>query len=188
VHSIHDTVRAKDSAVLDQVGRYDRAMRLAAQDTLVPGQADRERYRSVRGEAAGSLASTEPVDGGLLLTFEGDRVRYRKEFRLGEGVTVEYELQSDATLFSEWNLSLPDSARGDPPEFRFDERCCSINTERFALQCRHTADEAWVERLYSVSNTEGGVELAPQGWSLVFSAQSDGKRARVLTLDWTVTE
>jgi hypothetical protein len=45
-----------------------------------------------------------------------------------------------------------------------------------------------VERLYSVSNTEGGVELSPQGWSVVFSARSEGDAARELKLNWTVTE
>jgi hypothetical protein len=188
VHSIHDSVKAKDAAVLDHVGSYDRTMRLGAQDTVVREDADRQRYLRERGHTTRPIASTDPLAGELLLALEGNGVRYGKEFRLDGGVTVEYRLDSDATLFSEWNLSLPDGAAGEPPEFRFDEGCCSISTERFSLRCGHNADDAWVDRLYSVSNTEGGVELAPQGWALVFSARCQGDGTRLLTLDWTVTE
>jgi hypothetical protein len=181
-------VKAKDAAVLDHVGSYDRTMRLGAQDTVVREDADRQRYLRERGHTTRPVASTDPLAGELLLALEGNGVRYGKEFRLDGGVTVEYRLDSDATLFSEWNLSLPDGAAGEPPEFRFDEGCCSISTERFSLRCGHNADDAWVDRLYSVSNTEGGVELAPQGWALVFSARCQGDGTRLLTLDWTVTE
>ncbi|MGH2610969.1 MAG: hypothetical protein ACRDHF_17955, partial [Tepidiformaceae bacterium] len=144
-------------------------------------------YRRERGHSVAPVAPTEPFDDGLLLALEANGIRYGKEFRFGDGVTVEYRLESDATLFSEWNLSLPDGPEGTPPTFTLDHGCCSITTGRFTLRCRHDADDVWVERLYSVSNTEGGVELAPQGWSLVFSAGCEGRGLRTLTLGWTVT-
>lgn len=105
-----------------------------------------------------------------------------------DGVTVTYRLEADATLFSEWNLSLPEGPDSGDPAFALGDGTCTVATARFSLTCHHNADDVWVERLYSVSNTEGGVELAPQGWSVVFSARSEGRGARELKLNWMVTE
>jgi hypothetical protein len=118
VRSIHDTVKAKDPTVLDHVGIYDRGMRLAAQDTLVPRPADRETYHRARGHAVWPVASPEPAGRELRLALEGNGVRYGKEFRLDGGVAVEYRVDSDATLFSEWNLSLPEGEEGGRPHSR----------------------------------------------------------------------
>ena len=61
-------------------------------------------------------------------------------------------------------------------------RCCN---GPWSLDCAHNADDAWVEQIYSVSNTEGGVELAPHGWCLVFAATGDGPD-RSLSLEWSL--
>ncbi|MEX1103260.1 MAG: alpha-amylase/4-alpha-glucanotransferase domain-containing protein [Dehalococcoidia bacterium] len=188
VRSIHDGVKAKDQTVLDHVGIYDRTMRLAAQDTLAQGAASREDYRRGRGHDISSLAPAEPSEREVALALEGNGVRYAKQLRLDDGVTVAYQIESDATLFSEWNLSLPEGPDAGPPTFALEKGCCTVGTGRFTLRCSHDADDAWVERLYSVSNTEGGVELAPQGWSMVFSARCEADRSRNLTLNWKVTE
>jgi hypothetical protein len=189
VRSIHDHVRAKDPTVLDHVGIYDRAMRLAAQDTLHAGAAGREDYRRGRGHALSLRpGGSDPAASAVVLALEGHGICYDKTLDLDDGVTVAYRLEADATLFSEWNLSLPEGPDTGDPTFTLEDGVCTVATAHFSLTCRHNADDIWVERLYSVSNTEGGVELSPQGWSVVFSARSEGDAARELKLNWTVTE
>ena len=186
VRSIHDGVKAKDPTVLDHVGIYDRSLRLGAQDTIVRGPADREAYRRARGEEP-AASITDSGESSLCLSIESGETRYDKRIRLDGGLGVAYELRGQTTLFSEWNLSLPDGADGTSPEFTLDAGCCTVATERFTLRCGHDADDVWVERLYSVSNTEGGVELAPQGWSIVFARHANISGASAMSLNWTVT-
>jgi hypothetical protein len=183
VRSIHEAARVKDEAVLAEVFRYDRGMRLAAQDTLLPASAGQAEYHVERLAEPAEVQHWSVNSTGLAIDLLSGGAGYRKTVAADSKVSISYDLPEERRLFSEWNLSLPPGEAGAPPEIAFVEGACRIVTGDFSLECRHNASEAWVEQLFSVSNTEGGVELAPQGWSIVFASAAG---SRNLTISWGV--
>ena len=168
--SIHDTVRLKDAAAAAEALAYDTGMRLAAQDTLIQGPAGREEYARQRLSGAGEPTSIRAEGGCLAMRLACAGGGYQKTVTVATGLRVEYRLPAGVTLFSEWNLSLPEGPGGVAPECTFSaDGLLHIASGDWRLGARHDADDAWVTRLTSVSNTEDGVELAPQGWCIVFA-------------------
>jgi hypothetical protein len=51
----------------------------------------------------------------------------------------------------------------------------------------HNAEEVWLQQILSASNTEDGVELAPQGWALVFACDM-AVGTPPFALRWSVVE
>lgn len=186
VRSIHDTVRVKDEAALAHLGLYDRGLRVAAQDTILGPDASRDAYRSARLAAPAVVRHWTLDRNTLEMDCTVADVTYRKVIEVGDSLSVRYEPADGCTLFSEWNLSLPEGPGGAEPSFEVAAGRLRITAAAFTLEAVHNADDAWVERLYSVSNTEGGVELAPQGWSVVFAAAVKAGASRALCLEWSV--
>ena len=186
VRSIHDAVRVKDESVLGEVLRYDRGMRLAAQDTLLSADAGRDAYRDAR--LANPARVTHWSLNGVSLEMEcaATGVTYRKTVEVGACLAVRYGLPGDRRLFSEWNLSLPSRDDGARPEFTFSPGLCRVDAGGFTLEAAYDGDDAWAEQLFTVSNTEGGVELAPQGWSVVFSVAASPGRSS-FAIRWSAT-
>ena len=187
VHSIHDGIRVKDPSAIASALLYDRGMRLAAQDTLTGERISQESYRELRLEHApkGGLCR---VDGtSVALECEANGLAYAKRLEVAESVTVDYDLGGGVSLASEWNLSLPEAKPGEPPVFAWSPGRLRIESGSFVLCAEFDADDAWHEQLFSVSNTEGGVELAPQGWSMVFVRQLREDRS-TMTIRWTPGE
>ncbi len=186
VQSIHDGVRLKDPAAAGQALNYDRGLRLAAQETIVAGAMGRQAYEDLRLSTPAVAAASSYDDGSLSLRLTAGGLSYDKTIALCEGALVmTAAIPANATLYSEWNLSLPQGEHGAAPEFRFEEGQAVITTGQFQLTAAHSAHEAWVTQLFSVSNTEGGVELAPQGWSMVFRGTS-GDTPSTVSIRWTV--
>jgi 4-alpha-glucanotransferase len=187
VRSIHDTVRVKDPEALAHLGTYDRGMRLGAQETVLGQGATREDYHRERLAATPVVTSWEAAGQRIEMILSCGADRLSKRLSVGSGLAVEMSVPARRTLFQEWNLSLPGGADGGDPTFAFAPGKVEISTAIFRLCAAHSANEAWCERLYSVSNTEDGVELAPQGWCVVFRSEAgDGDGA--LSLEWTVTQ
>lgn len=186
LHSIHDAVRAKDAGVVQHLGSYDRGPRLAAQETMVRGNADRDTYRASRLADLPRVHAWSNTDTTVELDCEATGARYHKSVAVGDTLAVNCDVPPGATLFTEWNLSLPQGPAGEDPAFDFEPGRCTINAGPMSLQCAHNAHDAWVERLYSVSNTEGGVELAPQGWSVVFAAYGGDAEPGRLSVEWSL--
>ncbi len=186
VQSIHAGVRVKDAAAAEQALTYDRGLRLAALETVVAGAAGRETYDDLRLAMPTFVTGAECDGNSVSMRLNANGIAYAKTVALtAESLDVTADIPGNATLFSEWNLSLPVNADGGHPEFRFEEGQAIVSTARFQLTASHSAREAWVTQLFSVSNTEGGVELAPQGWSLVFRHTS-GDSPESLAISWTV--
>jgi len=185
VHSIHDAVQVKDPAALESVFRYDRGLRVAAQDTVLWPSATREDYARERQAQVGHASSWKAFGQHVVMTMEGAFAPYVKQIDVGAGLTAAYQVQEPARLFSEWNLSLPDSPDGEPPTFTFNEGNLQVTASHLHLCAVHSASDAWVEQLFSASNTEGGVELAPQGWCIVFAAVLDPATNNELTIVWS---
>ena len=182
VRSIHDAVRVKDEAAVAQALVYDRGLRLAAQDTVLQNGAGRDAYREQRQASPPRTTRWSAAGHSVELYCRAGEVSYRKRVAAGAALHTRYELPVGATLFSEWNLSLPAGEGGGEPAFTFSPGCVRIATGEFRLTASHDAADAWVDRLYSVSNTEDGVELAPQGWSVIFSASER------LDVRWSVAQ
>ncbi|HXU24863.1 MAG TPA: alpha-amylase/4-alpha-glucanotransferase domain-containing protein [Tepidiformaceae bacterium] len=185
VRNIHDGIQVKDPAALDSVFHYDRGLRVAAQDSVLWPSATREEYRRERQARVGHAASWRAFDQEISLTLEGAFAPYTKRIQLGAGLVATYHVAEPARLFSEWNLSLPDGPAGEPPEFSFSTGSVRVATAEFCLTAEHNAADAWVEQLFSASNTEGGVELAPQGWCIVFAAELDPAANDELQVAWS---
>ena len=167
VRSIHDGVRVKDAAAVAESRRYDRGLRVAAQDTLFPrGMFSREGYADSRLAARPQYALVALTDGAVSLTDAGNGIA--KEIAIGDGLRASYGVATAAGLASEWNLSLPEWPGEGAPCFEPEPGLLTIRGGGLTLRARHTASECWHERIYSASNTEHGVELAPQGWCIVF--------------------
>lgn len=90
------------------------------------------------------------------------------------------------TLYSEWNLSLPEREGGQPPAFEWREHSLTIETGRFRLTAAFAGCSGWHEHVFSASNTEGGVELQPQGWAIVFRAESARAAGHAMTIAWSI--
>ncbi|MGH2633169.1 MAG: alpha-amylase/4-alpha-glucanotransferase domain-containing protein, partial [Tepidiformaceae bacterium] len=184
LHSIHDGVKVKDPAAIEGVFRYDRGLRVAAQDTVLWPSATRDDYANQRLATVGHAASWQAVDQHILMAMEGGFAPYEKRIELGAGVSASYRFQEPARIFSEWNLSLPDGAAGEPPAFTLGPGTVAVEATGLHLCASHNAGDVWVQQLFSASNTEGGVELAPQGWSIVFAADMDAP-GTTLTIAWS---
>lgn len=52
-----------------------------------------------------------------------------------------------------------------------------------ALEAVHNAQDVWTDEVFSVSNTEAGLELASQGWCIVFGG-SVGPNHRPFEIRW----
>jgi hypothetical protein len=171
--------------VLESVFRYDRGLRVAAQDSVLWPSATREEYSRERQARVGHAASWRAFDQEISMTLEGAFAPYTKRIALGAGLTATYQVTEPARLFSEWNLSLPDGPAGEPPEFSFSENGLRIAAAELCLSVEHNAADVWVEQLFSASNTEGGVELAPQGWCIVFAAEFGAASNDELRIAWS---
>ena len=182
VHSIHDAVRVKDDEALATTFLYDHGLRVAAQDTVLAAVATRSDYARARQADVPRAETWEATGPALSMAMVAGPARYAKVIAVAGGLTVEYGLPGpDWRLFSEWNLSLPSPA-GEPPLFECTPDTVTVSAGAIRLSAGHDAAEAWVEQLFSVSNTEGGVELAPQGWSIVFG----GRPGAPMTIRWEV--
>jgi hypothetical protein len=185
VRSIHDTIQVKDPEAAEAALIYDRGMRLAAQDTLVGGEAERAAYSGVRLSAPAAAAAWSADGQGASLTCATEAGTYTKAVTVSKRLEVEYRVPGGTGLFSEWNLSLPEDERDGGLTVEMAPGLLRVQAGMgLTLEARHTFDEVWHERLFSASNTEGGVELAPQGWSFVFRASQPAGAARQLTIAW----
>ncbi len=188
VRNIHDQVKVKDPAVLAAGFQYDRGMRLAAQDTLLPEGADRSEYVRWREEGTAQVTHWEARGDTISMRARADRGTFEKRVKVGAQLEVTYRRNDlECRLFSEWNLSLPQNSDGSPPTIDVSKSGLSISSGWLRLTAAHDADDVWVEQIFSASNTEGGVELAPQGWAVVF-AKDIGEQAPQLSLAWSVEE
>ncbi|MFN0095143.1 MAG: alpha-amylase/4-alpha-glucanotransferase domain-containing protein [Dehalococcoidia bacterium] len=166
--NIHDATQVKDPAALAEIGRYDRGLRVAAQDWFVPEACSQAAYRDLRLAARPDFAVEAADDQRLLLA---DPSGLRKAIALGAELTVSYAT-AGRPLASEWNLSLPDAGGGLAIEH--GEGVLTIAAGSLVLAARHNAQRTWHERILTASNTEGGIELSPQGWTFVFHFEGDG--------------
>lgn len=166
IHNIHGETRIKDPRVLTYPLRYDHAMRVAAQDTVLAPGASKEDYLQHRGTlhadtrewtADGQAASFAIRVGGL---------DYEKHVTVGGDLEVRYSGTSEARLFSEWNLSFPQA-----PAFEQSRGRLRITAGELTIEATHNAEDSWYDEVFSISNTEAGLELAPQGWCIVFAAE-----------------
>jgi len=185
LRSIHGAVRVKDPEALAHAGEYDRGMRVAAQDTLLGPGATRDDYRASRLAIEATAVDWEAAGQCLSMRLAAGEHRYAKEIRLDTALRTTYTTGPHLRLFSEWNLSLPDGPAGEHPEFHYGDGQLRVRTARFELVASHEAADVWHERLYSVSNTEDGIELAPQGWSVVF-ANDSGPAGGAFEIAWSV--
>ena len=169
VHSIHDGTRLKDPGALAVANVYDRGMRLAAQETILPTGATREHYAAER--LSGPPSGNEwhvGEDGSVFVTSIREGLPpITRRVSLAMGLQVRTEGAPDESIFSEWNLSLPDDASA-PTTITLEPGVASIRSALFSLTARHSGDDSWYERVFAASNTEEGVALEPQGWSIVF--------------------
>jgi hypothetical protein len=178
-HNIHGETQIKDKRVLSYELRYDEGRRAAAQDTLLPSGGSREAYEKQRNLPA-HQASAWSVDGQVAeLTCGVEGMRYEKQVSVGEVLEVTYSGEDEARLFSEWNLSLPGE-----PEFEQGEGWLRITAGSVVLEAAHNGDDVWHTQVFSISNTEGGVELAPQGWSIVIVGEL-GPNQEAITIRWS---
>jgi hypothetical protein len=115
-------------------------------------------------------------------------IDYRKVIRVGDELETLYDVRGTGVrLFSEWNLSLPSDAAGTP-EIGIHDGRVTVAAAGLDLEVCHNAGDFWVEQIFSASNTEGGVELAPQGWTFVFAKDMVEDQERCLRLRWRVAE
>lgn len=164
IHNIHGETRIKDPRVLSYPLRYDHGMRVAAQDTVLGTGADKARYLEHRG--AQSAPATAWSAEGQEATFAcvAGGTPYEKRITAGERLEVGYSSQQDARLFSEWNLSFPQA-----PAFERGDGTLRVTAGSLIIEAAHNAGEVWTDEVFSISNTEAGLELAPQGWCIVFA-------------------
>ena len=188
VHSIHDAVKVKDPEVLARGFQYDRGMRLAAQDTVLPSRSSRDDYIAARQASVPLVVSWTTNDQSISMDCLANGIEYRKTVRVGEDLETRYEARGPGMrLFSEWNLSLPSTGEGDPDIGIRDGRL-AVAAGDLSLEVLHNADDVWAEQIFSISNTEGGVELAPQGWTFVFASEFGEDHEHSLSLRWSVRE
>ena len=111
---------------------------------------------------------------------------WRKRIRLDNGgPAVTYEVDEAFTLYSEWNLSLPEREAGALPLFDWGPGTLRISTGLFQLCARFDGFEGWHEQLFSASNTEDGVQLQPQGWAITLKAALVPGRSA--TIAWSLS-
>lgn len=187
LRNIHDAVRVKDPAAVATIFRYDRCLRAAAQDTILWPSAARSDYAELRLADHASAVSWQATGQSIVMAMECSRSHYEKRFDVGAGLAVNYSFTEPVCLFSEWNLSLPDGPTGEPPVFTISAGLLRIDCAALHLCAHHTAEDAWVEQLFSVSNTEGGIELAPQGWSIVFACDVRPESGGNVTISWSTS-
>ena len=186
VRNIHDSVKVKDPEVLRRGFQYDRGLRLAAQDTVLWPHANRDDYDRSRELRVPRVRSFTAVDQRIEMDCEFEANHLSKRISLGDSLNVAYEWRSDqpARLCSEWNLSIPSGA--DPtPEIADLPGRLEVRGGDLAVAVDHNSSEVWVQQIMSASNTEGGVELAPQGWAFVF-ARDMSPEAACFELRWSV--
>jgi hypothetical protein len=183
LHSIHDSVQVKDPEALRHLGMYDHGMRVAAQDTVLPPGSSRDDYGAGRLALDPRITHWETNAERVDIDLELSTLSYHKRITVNDTLSVGYRGSGEGRLFVEFNLSLPWKAWGEPTEFVFAPGEVHINAGLFRLHAKHNAADAWREQVFSVSNTEGGVELAPQGWAIVFMTDvTDG--ALALDIQW----
>jgi alpha-amylase len=184
VRNIHDQVRVKDPEVLRRGFQYDRGMRLAAQDTFLHRGASHEEYGEERQRRVADVRHWSLGENSVAMDCAIGDAEYRKVISVADEVEAAYEIRGhDGRLFSEWNLSLPSSESGDP-SFEQADGLLTIRAGGFRLEASHNADDVWYEQIFSASNTEGGVELAPQGWAVVFAKDVSASEPGCMTLRW----
>jgi alpha-amylase len=177
-HNIHGEVRIKDPRVLSHELRYDHGMRVAAQDTLLPPHAAKPDYRAHRGMQDAHTVRWTAEGQAAELTCAADGREYAKRITVGEQLEVTYRGEDNARLFSEWNLSFPQA-----PTFEHAEGLLRVQAGALALEAVHNAQDVWTDEVFSVSNTEAGLELASQGWCIVFGG-SVGPNQRPFEIRW----
>jgi alpha-amylase len=176
--ALHGERQIRDSAVLSHQLRYDHGLRVAAQDTLLPPGAGRDTYAEQRGTQADTAAEWMAEGQVATLTCATGAARYEKQVTVGEALEVTYASNGEARLFSEWNLSFPGE-----PEFTGENGLLRVTAGGLVLEATHNADDTWSTQVFSVSNTEGGLELAPQGWCIVFAGEL-GPDQEALEIRW----
>ena len=178
IHNIHGETRIKDPRVLTYPLHYDRGMRVAAQDTVLPPGATREDYLQHRGTQS-AAADEWSADGQLAtLSIDAAGLQYEKRITVGDALKVTYAGAKDARLFSEWNLSFPQA-----PTFEQSPGRLLMTAGDLTLEATHNAEDAWFDEVFSISNTEAGLELAPQGWCIVFAGELGPNRLS-LNISW----
>jgi 4-alpha-glucanotransferase len=185
VRSIHDEVKVKDPEVLRRGFHYDRGMRLAAQDTFLEASAGRERHAAEREKLPPNVIRWMANGDSLEMHCATGAGDFEKTVRVGAELEVHYSTgEAQGRLCSEWNLSLPLDESGHPA-IGENPGCLSVSSGWLNLRAKHNADEVWVEQIFSASNTEAGVELAPQGWSFVFAKDVGSRGQRDLSVRWS---
>jgi hypothetical protein len=177
----------KDPEVLRRGFQYDRGMRLAAQDTFIHRGANRQEYETERQRRVPEVRHWSLGENSVEMDCAIEGVEYRKSVRIGDELETAYDLRGyEGRLFSEWNLSLASNGAGEPA-FEMSHGRLAICAGGFRLEASHNADEVWYEQIFSASNTEGGVELAPQGWAVVFAKDMESTGRGCLNLCWKVS-
>jgi alpha-amylase len=180
--NIHDTVRLKDPRAAELIGQYDLGMRVANQVSCIAGPVPSpEEYAALRLVDVPVLA---PSVHGAALTMHGEGQQIAVELE-GHDLVVAAAGPAGHALLSEWNLSLPERAGGAPPEFDASPGALTIVTGMFTLRAAHNADGVRWDQVLTVSNTEDGVTVQPQGWAVVFAA-APGEGRRGLNIRWSV--
>lgn len=173
VRSIHDGLRVKDAAAAHAATIYDRGMRLAAQDTFLEAGASRDDYRRERLAWQPAYDEWRLDEDGAMAMIGADvaGAAIEKRVLVTSSLSVAVERAGEGAVFSEWNLSLPPGPGGEAPEATFSPGRARLTTQLFTLEAEHTGDDAWCDQLHSASNTEEGLSLEPQGWSIVFRGE-----------------
>jgi alpha-amylase len=188
VRNIHDSVKVKDPEVLRRGFQYDRGLRLAAQDTIIAPGAGQDDHEAARECQAANICGFVAEGQAMDMSLELDGATVGKRIIVDGALTVRYEWRADETrrLCSEWNLSLP-SGPEPTPEFIQAPGRVEMRGGGLTLVAEHNAEEVWMQHIESASNTEGGVELAPQGWAFVF-ARNMAAGGAPFVLRWSVAE
>lgn len=183
--SIHAGVHLKDPEALGHLFEYDRGLRVAAQDTVVLTPEHDYRTERLANVVAAEITGLDA--SRISMTCHGAGATWTKALTLTDmGLLAEYQLAEPGTLYSEWNLSLPEREGGQPPAFEWREDSLTIETGRFRLTAAFTGCSGWHEHVFSASNTEGGVELQPQGWAIVFRGESARAAGHAMTIAWSI--
>ncbi len=184
VHSIHDAVKVKNPDVLRNGFHYDRGMRLAAQDTITWRDASRDDYIHERQRVVPEVRHWSLGQQSVEMDCTGGGIDYHKTITAGDDLEAAYKLQGPgARLFSEWNISLP-AGPEEGPRVWTEEGRVHVSVGGMSLEAVHNADDVWYDHIFSASNTEGGVELAPQGWAFIFAKDVSPDTPTCLNLRW----
>lgn len=178
-HSIHGELRVKDERVLSYGLRYDGELRMAAQDTVLAPGSGREAYEAHRAAGNTECLDWEVEGQTATLRCRADGASYEKRIDATDALTVTYAGTETARLFSEWNLSLPGEPLFEAHDGRF-----RITAGDLVVEAAHNGDAVWSTQVFSISNTEGGLELAPQGWCIVFTREL-GANLPPFRISWT---